>query len=75
MLINDVELTSPILLFTYQFTSWLDLNVVENPPSGIGHSGNAVIGVTSVTGPFVGPIFIVDVDQFPNPPSQSTGRT
>ena len=49
--------------------------MVLNPPSGIGHSGKAVIGVTSVTGPFVGPIFMVDVDQFPNPPSQSTGRT
>ena len=49
--------------------------MVVNPLSGIGHSGKAVIGVTSVTGPLVGPIFIVDVDQFPNPPSQSTGRT
>ena len=53
------------------------IRVVENPASGIGHSGNAPTGVIDVIGPSVDPITIVLVTQSLSsaPNSHVTGRT
>ena len=77
MLTNVVVVAKPTLLFTYQFTSWLENNVDVKPASGIGHSGNGVT-VLMVGGPLTGPIETVVEDQSPTTVGTRlhfTGRT
>ena len=73
-----MSVVNPIGLLTNHLTgSPPVMRVVENPASGIGHSGNAPTGVIDVIGPSVGPITIVLVTQsFSSAPnSHVTGLT
>ena len=71
-------MVKPIGLLTNHLTgSPPVMRVVENPASGIGHSGKSPTGVIDVIGPSVAPITIVLVTQsFSSAPnSQVTGLT